>query len=55
MKMKFYCKNFDVWLWEIYLLPTIKLGINEPQYCDKNISLEFHFLFIHIRILWFAE
>lgn len=53
--MKLYCKNIDVWMWEIYLLPTIKLCINAPQYNDKNISLEFHFLFIHARLLWFEE
>lgn len=55
MKMKFYGKDFYIDISDIYLLPTIKIATNEPQYYDKNISLEFHFLFIHTRLLWFEE
>ena len=50
--MKLHRKDFDIDKYNFYLLPTIRIVTNSVLYLSKNISLEFHFLFIHTRLLW---
>lgn len=50
--MKLYKKNFKIWQNEIFLLPTFKIVINNPIYVFKNLSVEFHFLIFHARLMW---
>lgn len=38
-----------------YLIPTIKLIINELCYLHDNFAIEVHWLFWSARILWLRE
>ena len=53
--MKLYRKDFNIVKNDFYLYPTIRIVTNSFVYCDKNIALEFHFLFMHARLLWLDE
>ena len=53
--MKLYRKDFNINKNDFYLYPTIRILTNSFEYCDKNIALEFHFLFMHARLLWLEE
>ena len=50
--MKLYRRDFKVYKDWIFILPTITVSLNDPQYRPKNISIEFHFLIFHARLLW---
>ena len=52
MKYRFFRKDFDVWKTDIYLLPTVRLFLNNEIYWDKNFTIEFHFLVFHLKIMW---
>lgn len=53
--MKLFRKDFQIWKNEIYLLPTIKVCINNPVYAKRNLSLEVHFLVFNARLLWLED
>ena len=53
--MKLYRKDFNIVKNDFYLYPTIRIITNSFVYRDKNIALEFHFLFMHARLLWLDE
>ncbi len=53
--MKMYRKDFCVWKNEIYIIPTFKMIVNNPIYTNRNISIEFHWLIFHARVLWMEE
>lgn len=50
--MKF--KRFQCMFWRntIYLLPTIVINDHDYMYYGRNFTIEFHFLFWHMRWLW---
>lgn len=52
MKYKLYRRDFEIWKHNIYVLPTFRLIIDDMIYLDKNISIEFHFLSLHARLLF---
>lgn len=52
MKYKLYRKDFVVWKHDIYILPTIRVLIDEANYIDETFAIEFHFLVFHGRFLW---
>lgn len=52
MKYKLYRKDFEVWKKDFYILPAIRLFIDNMMYLDKNFSIEFHFLTFHARLLF---
>lgn len=52
MKYKLERKDFAVYKNDIYLLPTIKVMINNLVYTQENFSIEFHFLILHGRLLF---
>lgn len=41
-------KNSD---W-IYILPSIEINVNAPEYYYKNIAICFHFIIWHFRWFW---
>ncbi len=60
--MKQYCrycihiqKDFQICKNDIYILPAIRLFIDNYIYVDKNFSLEFHFMVFHARLLFMKE
>ena len=53
--MKFNRADFQIWKNVIYVIPTVKITINDLIYCDKNVSIEIHFLVFHLRILFMQE
>ena len=53
--MELYCKNFEVSKNVICLLPTIRIVRNEMVYCEKNLSISFHFLCFHARLLFLEK
>lgn len=55
MKYKLYRKNFEIYKDNIYLLPTIRLYLNDMFYMNENFSVEFHFLVFHGRLLFIKE
>lgn len=55
MKYKLFRCDFETWKNELYILPTIKVVINNMIYCEKNLSIEFHFITLHARLLFFRE
>ena len=55
MKYKLYRKDFQIYKNDIYILPSIRLFIDNHMYIDKNFSVEFHFIVFHIRLLFMNE
>ena len=55
MKYKLYRKDIHMCKNDIYILPSIRLFINNRMYVDKNFSVEFHFIVFHIRLLFMNE
>lgn len=55
MKYKLYIKNYKIYKDDIYLLPTIRLYLNDPLYTNENFSVEFHFLGFHVRLFFIKE
>ena len=55
MKYKLYRKDFQVCVNDIYVLPTIRLFIDNHMYVDKNFSIELHFMVFHSRLLCMKE
>ena len=59
--MKFNRADFQIWtdfqIWKnvIYVIPTVKITINDFIYGKKNVSIEIHFLIFHSRILFMQE
>lgn len=53
--MKLYRKDFVVRKNGICILPTIRICWNELMYTEKNLSIEFHFLCIHARLLFLEK
>ena len=52
MKYKLERKDFGIYKDDIYILPTIRLLIDNMLYLDKNFAIEFHFLVFHSRLLF---
>lgn len=40
---------------DIYLLPTVRVYVNDLVYLHKNFSIEFHFLIFHGRLLFMKK
>lgn len=55
MKYKLYRKDFQMCKNDFYILPSIRLFIDNHMYIDKNFSVEFHFIVFHIRLLFMNE
>lgn len=51
-RFKFYNKQFKIMKDDIYLLPTIRININNRVWWYDNFSIEFHFLVFHARIVF---
>lgn len=39
----------------LFIIPTIQIDLNSPQYKAKNFTLGFHFLVFHARLVWMKE
>lgn len=52
MKYKLFRKDFEIYKNDIHWLPTIRTVVNDMMYIKKNFSIEFHFLMLHIRLLF---
>ena len=52
MNYRLKSKDFGSWGNDIYILPTVRLFIDNHIYLDKNFSIEFHFLIFHARLLF---
>lgn len=50
--MKLYKRDFIIDKAVICVLPTIIIRPNDRLYNEKNLSLEFHWLALHTRLLW---
>lgn len=55
MKYKLFRKDFEIYKNDIHWLPTIRTVVNDMMYIKKNFSIEFHFLMLHIRLLFIKE
>lgn len=53
--MKLNRKDFQVWKDHIYILPSIEVVINDMIYTQKNVSITFHWLVFHARLLFMNE
>lgn len=53
MKQLKFIKYFEINKNDIYLIPTIRIAINEARYINNYIAVEFHFLIFHARLLCF--
>ena len=53
--MKLYKHEAVTWKNQIFIIPTIALGINTPIYIERNFSIEFHWLIFNARLLWIEE
>lgn len=51
-KFRLYNKAFEVWKNNWYLIPTIQLIFNDLMYHGRNVSVEFHWLCFHGRLMW---
>ena len=52
MKYKLDRKDFQVYTNDIYILPTIRVYLDNLIYLDRNFSIEFHWLVFHGRLLF---
>ena len=53
--MRLETKQFKIYTNWIFLLPTIQIDIDSPEYMRTNFAICFHFLVFHIRLLWMKE
>lgn len=53
--MKLYRKDFKIYKDWITLIPTVEIHIDDMIYVDRNISISFHWLIFHARLLWLKE
>ena len=53
--LKLYKVNREIWSNNLYLLPTIQIKARNPVYTCKNLAIELHFLFFHVRFLLLEE
>lgn len=53
--MKLYRKDFKIYKDWITLIPTVEIHIDDMIYVDRNISISFHWLVFHARLLWLKE
>ncbi len=53
--MKLYRKDFKIYKEWITLIPTVEIHIDDMIYVDRNISISFHWLVFHARLLWLKE
>lgn len=53
--MKLNRKDFQMWKDHIYILPSIEVVINDMIYTQKNVSIAFHWLVFHGRLLFMNE
>ena len=52
MKYKVYKKDIEIWKDDFFLLPTIRIAKNNLSYFEDNVSIEYHFLVFHARVVW---
>jgi len=50
--MKLTRKDFTIWNNDIYIIPTLRVFINNQIYTSRNFSIEFHWLVLHARLLF---
>ena len=50
--MKFKKFNFERYADWIYILPSIEIRVNAPEYYYKNLAICVHFLVWHLRLFW---
>lgn len=50
--MKFYRKDFQIYRDWITIIPTIDIQINNMCYVNPNVSIQFHWLVFHARLMW---
>ena len=55
MKYKLDKMDFEIYENDIFLLPTVRVYINDMMYIQSNFSIEFHFLIFHARFLFIKE
>ena len=55
VKYKLFKKNFEKQKETIYLLPTIVIVKDDMLFLCKNISVCFHWLIWHGRLLWLED
>lgn len=55
MKYKLYRKDFQICKNDVYILPAIRLFIDNHMYVDNNFSIEIHFIVFHARLLFVKE
>lgn len=53
--MKLHRKDFKIYKDWITLIPTVEIQIDSLFYVDRNISISFHWLIFHARLLWLKE
>jgi hypothetical protein len=54
-KYSLYRKDFYIGKSEICLLPTVIVRGRDWMYTFENFAIEFHFLCLHARLLWFKD
>ena len=47
-------RYFISWKW-LVIFPTIVILKDEPQYFDKNFTIQLHWLCFHLRWFWIKE
>lgn len=47
--------NFKIYKHDIYLLPTIRVYLDDMVYMNQNFSIELHFLVFHARLLFMGS
>lgn len=52
MKYELDKMDFEIYENDIYLLPTVRVYINDMMYIQPNFSIEFHFLIFHGRLFF---
>lgn len=53
--MKFDGFRFERYADWIYILPSIEIRVNAPEYYCKSLTICAHFLVWHLRLFWIAE
>lgn len=55
MRYRLYRKDFQIWKNDIFLLPTFRLIVNDMGYVRENLSISFHWLIFHGRLLFMTD
>ena len=50
--MKFYRKDFYIDKQTIFIIPSVVIDIDNMIYAQHNISIQFHWLCFHARLMW---